>query len=63
VLEDRGVRGPGVLYVEIDLARRNRLMADERAAEMEAARHREAGAALDLLRHDLAQQVGLREIL
>src|SRR5207302_2769492 len=63
VLQDGGVRGPGVLHVEIDLASGDGLVADERAAEVEAACHREPGAPLDLLRHDLPQQVGLGEVL
>src|SRR2546422_200272 len=63
VLQYGGVRGSRVLDVEIDLARRDGLMAHERAAEVEAPLHGEPGAPRDLLRHDLAQQIGLGEVL
>src|SRR5205085_1701877 len=63
VLQDGGVRRPRVLHVEIDLARRDGLMAHERAAQVEAALDRQPRTALDLLRHDFAQQVGLGEVL
>src|SRR2546422_7914226 len=50
------------LDVEIDLTRRDGLMTHERATEVEAPLHGEPRAPLDLLRHDLAQQIGLGEV-
>src|SRR5438093_6598155 len=63
VLQHGGVRGSRVFDVEIDLARRDRVVAHERAAEVKAPLYGEPRAPLDLLRHDLAQQIGLGEVL
>jgi len=62
-LQHRGVRRSRVLDVQVDLSRRDRRVAHERTAQVKASLHRQARAPLDLLRHDLAEQVGFREVL
>src|SRR5439155_538977 len=63
VLQHGRVRGPRVLHVQIYLARRDGLMTHERAAQVEAPLHGKRRAPLDLLCHDLTQQVGFGEVL
>ena len=61
--EDRGQRGAGVLDVDVDLAGRERAVADERAAKIQLASHRQSRLTLDRLRDDLTQNQLLREVL
>src|SRR2546428_9796750 len=63
LLEHRRERGARVFDVQVDLPRRDRLMTHERAAQVQPPLHRHVQPALDLLCHDLRQQVGLREVL
>src|SRR5262249_58360297 len=60
--EDRRVRRPGVLGVDVQVSRRQRLVADEGAAEVELPVHSNA-LPLERLRHDLAQEDLLRKVL
>src|SRR2546430_12923159 len=46
-----------------DLTGRDRVMTHERSAQMEPPLDRQPGAPLDLLCHDLPEQVGLAEVL
>src|SRR5204862_5207258 len=62
VLEHRGERRARVLDVQIDLPRQDGLMTHERAAQVQAPLHRDVHPALDLLRHDLGQEIGFREV-
>ena len=61
-LEDRGEGRARVLDVHVDAARNQRLVAQERPAQIELAVDREPGA-LDLLRHQLSQDALLGEVL
>src|SRR5207245_1183714 len=60
--EDRGERGPGVLGIEAELAGLQRLVADERATQVQPAVDAHA-AGLETLGGDLAQDDLLGEVL
>ena len=62
-MEDGGQRGARVLDVDIDVARAQRPIADERAAEIEPAFDLDTRLRLDRLREELAEQDLLGEVL
>jgi hypothetical protein len=62
VVQHRGVRRARVLDVQVDVPRLDRPVAHEGAAEVQLSPHGESGASLDLLCHDLGEQVGFREV-
>jgi len=46
----------------MSMSRRDRPMADERSPQVQPPLHRERRTPLDLLRHDLRQQIGLGKV-
>ena len=62
-MKDRRQRRAGVLDVHVDVAGEERAIADQRAAEIQPALHRQPGLALDGLRDDLAEDQLLGEVL
>ena len=63
LLEDGGQRGAAVFDVEIDVAGLNRAVADEGASQIEPPVDRQPRVALDRLRHQLAENHLLGEVL
>ena len=63
LLEDGGQRGAAVFDVQVDVAGLNRAVADERAAEIEPPIDGKPCVALDRLRHQLAENHLLGEVL
>ena len=63
LMEDRGQRGARVLDVHVDVARPQRAVADQGAAEIQPAIDRHPALPLDRLRDELAENVLLGEIL
>ena len=63
LMENRGERGAGVFDIHVDVAPRQRAVADQRAAQIEAPFHGESRLTLDRLRKDLAEHELLGEIL
>src|SRR5450432_1479307 len=61
-IQNRGQRGSGVLGIHIERAGDDRAITDERSAEIELAADAAAGL-LQPLRHDLAEENGLGEVL
>jgi hypothetical protein len=63
MLEDRSEGRSRVLDVQIDAASEESLVADERAAKVEAALHGDLCRVLDPTREDLAEEALLGEVL
>ena len=62
-LQHVGERGSGVFRIHIDIAREQRLVREQRSAEIEFAFHRLVQARFDVLRDDLAEDELLGEVL